>query len=152
MWIEKLELNTIRPFPRFKHLLLGSVFDRTVVLSWQIWLLVKPPYKLIKLESIHISITSSKIWFGTQFKAHIVANRAVRHLRLNTFTAGACKRDGATLFLGCFRVEYAQLGKFYAFPVCPRLLVSSIPRYEYEANDGLHGGRWRGGETITAGL
>ena len=47
----------------------------------------------------------------------------MRHLRLNTFTAGACKRDGATLFLGCFRVEYAQLGKFYAFPVCPRLLV-----------------------------
>jgi hypothetical protein len=29
-----------------------------------------------------MSITSSKISFGTQFKAHIVANRAARHLRL----------------------------------------------------------------------
>jgi hypothetical protein len=28
-----------------------------------------------------MSITSSKISFGTQFKAHIVANRAARHLR-----------------------------------------------------------------------
>ena len=31
-----------------------------------------------------MSITSSKISFGTQFKAHIVANRAARHLRLKT--------------------------------------------------------------------
>ena len=29
-----------------------------------------------------MSITSSKISFGTQFKAHIGANRAARHLRL----------------------------------------------------------------------
>jgi hypothetical protein len=29
-----------------------------------------------------MSITSSKILFGTQFKAYIVANRAARHLRL----------------------------------------------------------------------
>jgi hypothetical protein len=29
-----------------------------------------------------MSITSSKISFGTQFKAHIAANRAARHLRL----------------------------------------------------------------------
>ena len=31
-----------------------------------------------------MSITSSKISFGTQFKAHIVANRAARHLCLKT--------------------------------------------------------------------
>ena len=31
-----------------------------------------------------MSITSSKISFGTRFKAHIVANRAARHLRLKT--------------------------------------------------------------------
>ena len=31
-----------------------------------------------------MSITSSKDSFGTQFKAHIVTNRAARHLRLNT--------------------------------------------------------------------
>ena len=31
-----------------------------------------------------MSITSSKNSFGTQFKAHIVANRAARHLRLKT--------------------------------------------------------------------
>jgi hypothetical protein len=29
-----------------------------------------------------MSITSSKISFGTQFKAHILANRVARHLRL----------------------------------------------------------------------
>ena len=29
-----------------------------------------------------MSITSSKISFGTQFKANIVANRAARHLNL----------------------------------------------------------------------
>ena len=61
---------------------MGSVFDRKVVLSWQIWLLVKSPYKLIKLGIFQISITSSKISFGTQFKAHIGANHAARHLRL----------------------------------------------------------------------
>ena len=32
-----------------------------------------------------MSITSSKISFGTQFKAHIVSNRAARHLRLKKF-------------------------------------------------------------------
>ena len=32
-----------------------------------------------------MSITSSKISFGTQFKAHIVANRAARHLRLKNY-------------------------------------------------------------------
>ena len=52
------------------------------VLSWQIWLLVKSPYKLIKLGNFQMSITSSKISFGTQFKAHIGANHAARHLRL----------------------------------------------------------------------
>ena len=31
-----------------------------------------------------MSITSSKMSFGTQFKAHIVANRAARHLLLIT--------------------------------------------------------------------
>ena len=61
---------------------MGSVFDRKVVLSWQIWLLVKSPYKLIKLGIFQMSITSSKISFGTQFKAHIGANHAARHLRL----------------------------------------------------------------------
>ena len=66
----------------FKNLLVGSVFDRKVVLSWQIWLLVKSPYKLIKLGIFQMSITSSKISFGTQFKAHIGANHAARHLRL----------------------------------------------------------------------
>ena len=63
---------------------MGSVFDRNVVLSWQIWLLVQTPYKLIKQEIFQMSITSSKSSFGTQFKAHIVANRAARHLRLKT--------------------------------------------------------------------
>ena len=58
---------------------MGSVFDRKVVLSWQIWLLVQSPYKL---EIFQMSITSSKISFGTQFKAHIGANHAARHLRL----------------------------------------------------------------------
>ena len=65
-----------------QNLLVGSVFDRKVVLSWQIWLLVKSPYKLIKLGIFQMSITSSKISFGTQFKAHIGANHAARHLRL----------------------------------------------------------------------
>ena len=32
-----------------------------------------------------MSITSSKTSFGTQFKAHIVANRVARHLRLKKF-------------------------------------------------------------------
>ena len=32
-----------------------------------------------------MSITSSKNSFGTQFKAHIVANCAARHLRLKKF-------------------------------------------------------------------
>ena len=32
-----------------------------------------------------MSITSSKNSFGTQFKSHIVANRAARHLRLKKF-------------------------------------------------------------------
>jgi hypothetical protein len=50
-----------------------------MVLSWQIWFLVQSPYEL---EIFQISITSSKISFGTQFKAHIVANRAALHLRL----------------------------------------------------------------------
>jgi hypothetical protein len=61
-----------------------SVFERKVVLSWQIWLSVQSPYKLIKLGIFQMSITLSKIWFGTQFKAHIVANRAARHFRLKT--------------------------------------------------------------------
>jgi hypothetical protein len=60
----------------------GSVFDRKVVLSWQIWLLAQSPYKLIKLGIFQMSITSSKISFGTQFKAHIGANYAARHWRL----------------------------------------------------------------------
>ena len=64
---------------------MGSVFDRKVVLTWQIWLLVKSPYKLIKLGNFQMSITSSKISFGTQFKAHIGANHAARHLHLKKF-------------------------------------------------------------------
>ena len=43
---------------------------------------VKSPYKLIKLGNFQMSVTSSKISFGTQFKAHIGANHAARHLRL----------------------------------------------------------------------
>ena len=73
-----------KPIFKVQKLLLGSVFNRKVVLSWQIWLLVQSPYKLIKLKIFQMSITSSKISFGTQFKAHIVANRAARHLRLKT--------------------------------------------------------------------
>jgi hypothetical protein len=65
-----------------QNLMPGSVFDRTLLLSWQIWLLGQSPYKLIKLEIFQMSITSSKISFGTQFKAHIVENRATRPLRL----------------------------------------------------------------------
>ena len=73
-----------KPIFKVQKLLLGSVFNRKVVLSWQIWLLVQSPYKLIKLKIFQMSITSSKISFGTQFKAHIVANRAAHHLRLKT--------------------------------------------------------------------
>jgi hypothetical protein len=43
---------------------------------------MKSPYKLIKLGIFKMSITSSKISFGTQFKAHIGANHAARHLHL----------------------------------------------------------------------
>ena len=71
-----------KPIFKVQKLLLGSVFNRKVVLSWQIWLLLLSQYKLIKLEIFQMSITSSKISFGTQCKAHIVANRAARHLRL----------------------------------------------------------------------
>ena len=64
--------------PKFND---GVFFNRNVILSWQIWLLVQSLYKL---DVFQISITSSKKSFGTQFKAHIVACRAARHLRLKT--------------------------------------------------------------------
>jgi hypothetical protein len=72
---------------------MGLVFDRRIIawiiVSWQIWLLVQSPYKLIKLENFQIFITSSKISFGTPFKAHIVmhivANRVARYLHLKQF-------------------------------------------------------------------
>ena len=93
--------------------------------------------------------------FCSARRVQMCIRRLVRISRLPcaTGTWVLCLGIEAHLQFGIrFRVEYAQLGKFHAFPVCPRLLVSSIPRYEYEANDGLHGGHWRGGETITAGL
>ena len=73
-----------KPIFKVQKLLLGSVFNRKVVLSWQIWLQVESPYRVIKLKIFQMSITSSKISFGTQFEAHIVANREARHLRLKT--------------------------------------------------------------------
>ena len=71
-----------KPIFGVQKFIAGSVFEQTVVLSWQIWLLAQSPYKLIKLGIFQMSITSSKISFGTQFKAHIGANHAARHLRL----------------------------------------------------------------------
>jgi hypothetical protein len=68
-----------KPISNVQKIIDGSFFNRNVVLSWQIWFLVQSPYKL---EIFQMSITSSKISFGTQFKAHIAANRAARHLRL----------------------------------------------------------------------
>ena len=47
-------------------------------------LFTREHYKLIKLDIFQMSITSSKLSFGTQFKAHIVANREARHLRFKT--------------------------------------------------------------------
>ena len=78
----RAEHDRSKPIFKVQKLLLGSVFNRKVVLSWQIWLLVQSPYKVIKLKIFQMSITSSKISFGTQFKAHIVGNREARHLRL----------------------------------------------------------------------
>ena len=60
----------------------GVVFNQNVVLSWHIWLSPQSPYKL---EIFEMSITLSKISFGTQFKAHIAAIRAARHVRLKKF-------------------------------------------------------------------
>ena len=74
-----------KPISKVQKIIGGVVFNRNVVLSWRIWFLVQPPYKLIKLEIFQMSTTSSKISFGSQFKAHIVANRAARHLRLKKF-------------------------------------------------------------------
>jgi hypothetical protein len=60
-----------------------------MVLPWEIWMLstITIQTKLIKLEIFQMSVTSSKILFGTKFKAHstIVENRAARHLRLKKF-------------------------------------------------------------------
>jgi hypothetical protein len=43
---------------------------------------VQSPYKL---EIFQMSLASSKISFGTQLKAHIVAHCAARHLRLKNY-------------------------------------------------------------------
>ena len=85
---------------------MGSVFDRKVVLTWQIWLLVKSPYKLIKLGNFQMSITSSKISFGTQFKAHIGANHAARHLHLKKFEKEQNKKKSRRV---CCVVQYENI-------------------------------------------
>ena len=50
-------------------------------------------FKLTKLEILQISITSSKNLFGTQPKAHIVANRAARHLHLKKLEKEQKKKE-----------------------------------------------------------
>ena len=76
-------------------------------MTWQIWLLVKSPYKLIKLGNFQMSITSSKISFGTQFKAHIGANHAARHLHLKKFEKEQNKKKSRRV---CCVVQYIPRG------------------------------------------
>jgi hypothetical protein len=71
-----------KPISNVQNLFMGSFLNRNMVVSWQIWFLSQSQYKL---EIFQMSITSSEISFGTQFKEHILANRAAHHLRLKKF-------------------------------------------------------------------
>jgi hypothetical protein len=59
-----------------------------------------------------MSITSSKISFGTQFKAHIVANRAARHLRLKNFGNNKNLKKSRSELLYCTLGRPYQIEKF----------------------------------------
>ena len=62
-----------------------------------------------------MSVTSSKISFGTQFKAHIVANRAACHLRLKTLEKEQKKEKVVQIIL--HRTVRKLPGKLQHLPV-----------------------------------
>ena len=75
------------------------------------------PYKLIKLGNFQMSITSSKISFGTQFKAHIGANHAARHLRLQKL-GNKQKKEKAVQSIRVFHWPSRESGSKYLVLQC----------------------------------